>query len=99
MTTALLRVLLFVLVLVFLFFVLLVLVFLVFFFVIVVVCDVLGRGQRNRRDRLPEQVAFFAKPDAFDVLVADRGHRHRLAAGFQEYDIAGLERHGLSSRL
>jgi hypothetical protein len=65
---------------------------------LLIVGNVPGRRQRDRRDRLAEQVAFLAEPNTLDVVVGYRGHGHRLAAGFQEYDIAGLERHGLSFR-
>jgi hypothetical protein len=54
--------------------------------------------ERDRGDRLTKQVALLAEPNTLDVLIGYRGHGHRLTAGFQEYDIAGLERHGLSFR-
>jgi hypothetical protein len=65
--------------------------FLVFFFIGRI--D-LGQFHHGQGQGFPEQVAFLAHPHARDGVLVDFRHRDRLAAGFQNDDIAWSQVHG-----
>src|SRR5262249_26490855 len=78
---------------IFVFFFVLVMLFVMTFFVVLVflVFVLVGNNggvERDRRNRLPEQIAFIAKPDARDFVVRGGHDGHGLSARLQHDDSA-----------